>query len=41
MRAGIRHRIGLVVTGTALAAIAVLGVAGPASAHNYPVGSSP
>ncbi|MET0976977.1 MAG: copper resistance CopC family protein [Leifsonia sp.] len=41
MRPRIRRRFGLLGAGVALVATAVLGSAGPASAHNYPVGSSP
>lgn len=41
MSSGIRRRFGLVGAGVAVLAASVLGVAGPASAHNYPVSSSP
>lgn len=41
MSSGLRRRLGLVGAGVAVLAASVLGVAGPASAHNYPVGSTP
>ncbi|MET0783466.1 MAG: copper resistance CopC family protein [Leifsonia flava] len=41
MSSGLRRRLGLVGAGVAVLAASVLGVAGPASAHNYPVSSTP